>query len=41
VKQEFVYVDQFETLRRGVRGAGNLDRFDFWLDRFRYTRATA
>ena len=41
VQQEFVYVDQFETLRPAVHGAGNLERFDFWLNQFRYTRATA
>jgi hypothetical protein len=41
VKQEFGYVDQFEKLRPTVRGAGNLERYDFWLNQFRYTRATA
>ena len=24
-----------------VRGAGNLERFDYWLDTFRYMRANA
>jgi len=41
VSQEFRYVDQFEKLRPSVRGPGNLVRFDFWLNQFRYTRATA
>lgn len=41
VKGEFAYVDQFEKLRTAVRGAGSLERFDFWLNQFRYTRATA
>ena len=41
VSKEFVYVDQFEKLRPAVRGAGNLERYDFWLNQFRYTRATA
>jgi len=41
VKQEFGYVDQFEKLRPSVHGAGNLERYDFWLNQFRYTRATA
>ena len=41
VRQEFGYVDQFEKLRPMVRGAGSLERYNFWLNQFRYTRATA
>ena len=41
VSQEFTFVETFEKLRPAVRGAGNRERFDFWLNQFRYTRATA
>jgi len=41
VSKEYAFVDEFEKLRRKVRGAGSLERFDYWLNNFRYTRAAA
>ena len=35
----YAFVDQFQSLRSEVRGAGNLARFDYWLNTFRYLRA--
>jgi hypothetical protein len=32
-------VDDLEKLRPNIRGAGNLDRFDYWLNTFKYLRA--
>jgi hypothetical protein len=32
-------VDQFEALRGDVSGPGNLERFDYWADQFRFMRA--
>jgi len=39
--KEYAFVDEMAALRPLVRGAGNLDRFDFWLNQFRYLRAVA
>jgi hypothetical protein len=36
---QFTFVDEFERLRPEVQGAGHLDRFDYWLNTFRYLRA--
>jgi hypothetical protein len=38
---EYQFVGDFEALRARVRGAGNLARFDYWLNTFRYMRALA
>jgi len=38
---EFGFVAELEALRPQVRGAGNLQRFDYWLNTFRYMRAMA
>lgn len=38
---EYDFVDQFEKLRPKVKGAGNQQRFNFWSNQFRYTRAMA
>ena len=35
----FAFVDELEKLRTEVEGAGNLDRFDYWLNTFSYLRA--
>jgi hypothetical protein len=35
----YAFVQQFETLRSRVRGTGRLDRFDYWLNTFKYHRA--
>ena len=37
----FAFVDALENLRPAVRGAGNLDRFDYWLNTFLYYRSLA
>jgi hypothetical protein len=41
VASQFAFVDEFEQLRPRIRGAGNLDRFDYWLNTFKYCRALA
>ena len=41
VAPQFAFVDEFEKLRPRVRGAGNLDRFDYWLNTFKYHRSLA
>jgi hypothetical protein len=33
-KQQFDFVDRFAALRPQVRGAGNLERFDYWLNTY-------
>jgi hypothetical protein len=37
----YTFVDIMEAIRPKVKGAGNLERFDYWLNTFRYTRAMA
>ena len=41
VAMEYGFVSDLEALRPLVRGAGYRERFDYWLDTFRYLRATA
>lgn len=38
---QYAFIDELETLRADVRGAGNLARFDGWLAQFRVYRALA
>ncbi len=38
-RKDFRFVRDFADLRPKVRGAGNLARFDYWLNTFRYMRA--
>jgi hypothetical protein len=38
---QFAFADELESLRPRVRGAGNLARFDYWLNTFRYHRSLA
>lgn len=38
VAQEYAFLDELEALRGKVAGAGNLERFDYWLNTFRYMR---
>jgi hypothetical protein len=35
----YAFVADLESLRPQVKGAGNLQRFDYWLENFRYTMA--
>ncbi|MBM4024974.1 MAG: hypothetical protein FJ280_06140, partial [Planctomycetes bacterium] len=39
VRQEYAFVDDLAALRSRVRGAGNLERFDYWLNTMRYLKA--
>lgn len=41
VRQDYAFVTQLESLREKIRGEGNLERFDYWLNLFRYMRANA
>jgi len=41
VAPAFVFVDEFEALGTKIKGAGNLERFDYWLNTFKYLRALA
>jgi hypothetical protein len=37
--KEYAFVDDLAALRPNVKGAGNLERFDYWLNTFQYMRA--
>jgi len=37
----YAFVDEMAALRPSVKGAGDLARFDYWLNTFRYLRAVA
>ena len=39
VKKEYAFVDDFVALGPAVRGAGNRERYDYWLNTFAYLRA--
>jgi hypothetical protein len=41
VALRFAFIDELQTLRCRIHGAGNLDRFDYWLDTFQYHRLLA
>ena len=41
VRQAYGFVDELAALRPRITGAGNLDRFDYWLNTFRCLHATA
>ena len=36
---DYAFVDRIESWRSQVKGAGNLERFDYWLNFFKYHRA--
>jgi hypothetical protein len=40
VKIQYDFVDKMEKLRPEVSGNGNLERFDYWLNQFKYLRST-
>ena len=40
IARVYGFVGEFGDLRPKVKGAGNLDRFDYWLHQFRYMWAT-
>jgi hypothetical protein len=39
VRKEYAFVDELAGLGPKVKGAGNLERFEYWLENFRYLRA--
>jgi hypothetical protein len=41
VQPQYSFVEAFAALRPKVLGAGNLDRFDYWLSTYRYDEALA
>lgn len=41
VYPEYAFVDELAAFRGRVSGAGSLERLDYWLNTFRYMRATA
>jgi hypothetical protein len=41
VAVSYRFVDEMDGLRSQVKGVGNLERFDFWLNTFRYHRLLA
>jgi hypothetical protein len=40
VLKEYQFVNKLEDLRSQVKGSGNLERFDYWLNQFKYLRET-
>jgi len=41
VRKQFEFVNSFAALRSQIRGAGNLDRFDYWLNTYRAAESIA
>ncbi len=41
VEKEFGFVDEMEKLRLLVKGAANLERFDYWLNNFKFAKTMA
>ncbi len=39
VRHQYDFVNELRDLRPAVSGAGNQERFDYWLNQFRYLRA--
>lgn len=39
--KRYAFVDEMGALRSRVKGAGNLERYDYWLNTFRFTRTMA
>jgi hypothetical protein len=37
--KQYAFVDELAALRPRVQGVGNLERFDYWLNNFRYLRS--
>ncbi len=38
VKKEYFFINELENLRQYITGPGNIDRFDYWLNQFKYMR---
>ncbi|MBN2375387.1 MAG: hypothetical protein JXD22_03230 [Sedimentisphaerales bacterium] len=41
IEPNYEFVDKMASLRDRVKGAGNLERFDYWLNTFRFGKSTA
>ena len=41
VRKDYEFAEDFARLRLWVKGAGNLERFDYWLNTFQYFRTIA
>ncbi|OGS15515.1 MAG: hypothetical protein A2234_04500 [Elusimicrobia bacterium RIFOXYA2_FULL_58_8] len=41
VAKEYAFVDELAEFSSGIQGEGNRERFDYWLNSFRYLRAMA
>ena len=41
VSKDYAFVDDLAALRPRILGPGNVERFDYWLDNFRYMREIA
>jgi hypothetical protein len=41
ISGKYEFVDKLETIRLQIRGKGNLERFDYWLNTFKYARSAA
>jgi hypothetical protein len=41
VKERYAFVDELAAARSDVHGAGNLERFDYWLNTYRYMASVA
>jgi len=41
VAGDYAFVDELAALRPDVKGAGNRERFDYWLNTFKYQRSLA
>ena len=41
LKHHFDFIEEMEHYRDSIKGAGNLERFDYWLNTFRFAEATA
>lgn len=40
-QEKFTFVDQLENLRPRIKGKGNLERFDYYFNQFKYLRGLA
>ena len=41
VSKEYEFVKELEKLRPRIKGSGNMERFDYWLNNFKYMMKTA
>ncbi len=41
IRHQFDFIGKMEYYRDSIKGAGNLERFDYWVNTFRFARATA